>query len=243
MEKSLPSGRKLALAAFGVLSAASASAATLLGPTTIAVDDNTAAVDVTTISTVDLSGMDGLVIAYGITRGNATSGGSWLTMTFNTADTSKFLFTSTTGTSVFGATVRTEDGTGGHTAWQATGSWDPNNTGANFFAATPNAHSVRVTIAGLSSGGFTGIKNVTFEVDHYASSFAAADKTFTGTIDFGSTDVGLNIDLRSYGASGTPQVAFDPDHTATNFTITTVPEPSAALLGGIGALLLLRRRR
>lgn len=227
-----------ALATALLLLSPNARAAVILGPTTYTfASPPTAIVDVTTVTTAQLSGEDQLIISYSVTRGNTTVGDSWVTATFNTADTNKFTFT-TSG--VFAALLRTNtDTTNTHAAFNATtGSWSPNNTAVDFDAATPSEHAVRITVGGLSSSGFTGVKNITYEIDHYASTFGSADRIYTGTIDFGATDVGLNIDLRSNLAGN-----LDPAHSVNNFTITAIPEPSTALLSGLFCLTALARRR
>ena len=124
-----------------------------------------------------------------------------------------------------------------HSFFQATGgTWAPNNSAIDFDALLPAEHAVLITIDGLRTTGFTGVHNVTYEIDHYASSFGLADRTFTGTIDFGGLDVGLDIDLRSHN-----QI-----HNVHNFTVATVPEPSTYALMGlflIGFALVRRKSR
>ena len=56
--------------------------------------------------------------------------------------------------------------------------------------------------------------------------------------DFTTTWAGASVT-----ASGSNPLSFDFDSIANETTITAVPEPRAALLGGLGLLALLRRRR
>jgi hypothetical protein len=65
----------------------------------------------------------------------------------------------------------------------------------------------------------------------------ADDTTYTGGI-FGLNQWVFNYDDGTAGAN------FSGEATGTSFvTFTVVPEPRAALLGGLGILVLLRRRR
>lgn len=216
------------------LASGSASAGVLYGPTDIEVPESIN--DVTSLTTGDLGGNDELIITYSITRGTTDAGDSWLTMVFNRdpAD-NKFTFGS-----VFGVFMKTKTHeTNGYSTPNATGSWGTGgNTGPLFGTGSPAEHAVRVTVSGLSTGGFSGVKNVVVEIDHNASTVVTADRTFTGTFDFGGTDEGLSIDLRSHGGSGV-----DPEHTANNFTITAVPEPGSLALLAVGGLCMFKRRR
>lgn len=66
--------------------------------------------------------------------------------------------------------------------------------------------------------------------------------TFTGIID-GNT---IATDIFTWDASDNMKIVFSADQTGTlidNIQVSTIPEPSAALLGGLGMLCLLRRRR
>lgn len=209
-------------------------AAVIFGSTSYTPGSGNQVTDVTTLNINDLSGNDQLVINYSVTRGNDTLGDSWVTVAFNT-DPSFFAFTSS---GVFGGLLRTRtSSTNPHEAFRtAEGSWDPNNSSVGITVAT--GHAVRITLSGLGTGGFTGKKDIIFEIDHDASTFGSADRTFTGTIDFGDVDLGLKIDLRTL-ATG-----FDPEYSINNFTITAIPEPSIALLaGGVLRMAFARRRR
>jgi len=70
-----------------------------------------------------------------------------------------------------------------------------------------------------------------------------------GTVTFfsGSTDMGsfTHGQLRDFGAIGMTTAGLGPsaETTFSDFSLTQIPEPSTALLGGLGLLALLRRRR
>ena len=66
--------------------------------------------------------------------------------------------------------------------------------------------------------------------------------TAEGDGDIWVSDWGTG-DLKRYNSSGTLQSSFNVGTGITYITYTTIPEPGAALLGGMGLLALLRRRR
>lgn len=71
---------------------------------------------------------------------------------------------------------------------------------------------------------------------------AGSTVTFTGIID-GNT---VATDTFTWDASNDMKIVFagiSDGSTVDNIVISTIPEPSAALLGGLGILGLLRRRR
>jgi len=220
----------LAAAGFAV---GSASAGVIVGPTDIAVT-NQGVSQGADITTAQLGGEDELVIEYSVTRGDLTPGDTWLTVTFNTADT-LFAFTSA---SLFHGLLRTNTGGTPNHGARGPGTWASGDASSvDFDAASPAEHAIRITVDGLSSGGFNGVKNITWEIDHNASSFATADRSYTGAFDFGSDDQ-LEIDFHSFGA-GNPSIT--PFHTVNNFTVSAVPEPGSLALLGLGGLLMLRR--
>ena len=66
--------------------------------------------------------------------------------------------------------------------------------------------------------------------------------TAVGDGDIWVSDFGTG-NLNRYNSSGLLQSSFNVGANATYITYTTIPEPGAALLGGMGLLALLRRRR
>ena len=223
----------MSLAALAALAGSASGAFMIVGPNDVAVDgaggSHSQGADV---ETVDLNGEDALYISYGITREDTSGGGSWLTVSINESTDSQFGFT--TG-GVLGGLVSTEtNSTAAHAMFQASsGSWDGGlDSSVDFDAASPAEHQVLLTITGLSSGGFNGVHNFTFEIDHNASTFGSADRTFTGTLDFGADDI-LDIDFS----------AFQKSHTAADLTVSQVPEPTTTALLGLGGLALILRRR
>lgn len=109
------------------------------------------------------------------------------------------------------------------------GNSDGFQTGGSDFDGTEFANSPTVTgSSDVNSGAYNSgavgyIGSGTFEID--ATGTQTGDTSAIGGAAF----------------SGTPSTAFG-DVTVT-YNYTAIPEPSAALLGGLGALLLLRRRR
>lgn len=108
---------------------------------------------------------------------------------------------------------------------------DPDSSGATFFS---------------QSG--TGAINATFtSTAAVAGSIPTSDvTTFLQSLYTGNTPIQSEVFFRlnqttGLGVSNTRRMTFTKD-TAT-LTLTTVPEPGAALLGGLGMLILLRRRR
>ncbi|MCF7673741.1 MAG: hypothetical protein K9N23_01530 [Akkermansiaceae bacterium] len=80
---------------------------------------------------------------------------------------------------------------------------------------------------------FDSDTSYTLNVTDIATSTPIAS-AWTGSL-VGTTD---DIEAFTFGAWNTEQ-----DVTVANFLITPIPEPAAALLGGLGLLTLLRRRR
>lgn len=72
---------------------------------------------------------------------------------------------------------------------------------------------------------------------------AGTTVTFTGILD-GNT---IATDTFTWDATNDMKIVFSADNvpgtTIDNIVVSTIPEPSAALLGGLGMLALLRRRR
>jgi MYXO-CTERM domain-containing protein len=116
-------------------------------------------------------------------------------------------------------------------------------------ATTVNAgDSLSITFAGGSSligggvgGGGIGTASFVVGATSYDFSFdttVVTPGTFQNyTFNQVITNTG-NLSLKFVTASGRPWL-----DSVSNVTVTAVPEPSAAILGGLGALALLRRRR
>jgi hypothetical protein len=80
-----------------------------------------------------------------------------------------------------------------------------------------------VDFSGLAAGAGANLFNITF--------FTTSAGTFAGTFSFDGTSV----------QSGLSDVSVGDFNIA--LAANAIPEPHAALLGGLGILLLLRRRR
>lgn len=93
----------------------------------------------------------------------------------------------------------------------------------------------RIVVGGaLTAGGLIKVSLI--------NGFNPANYSSFDVADFGSfTDSGYGFDFT--GAPLDPGLTWDTSAFSTTGTIAVVPEQSAALLGGIGALLLLRRRK
>lgn len=103
-----------------------------------------------------------------------------------------------------------------------------------------------------SSGhtGINGVNQIDITLDATNANTALWTMAFklNGTQVVAPSTVSQNATFNgtgSFGAIGF--VGFSADNTAAgqidNFSLSIIPEPSTALLGGIGMLLLLRRRR
>ena len=93
----------------------------------------------------------------------------------------------------------------------------------------------RIVVGGaLTAGGLIKVSLV--------NGFNPANHSSFDVADFGSfTDSGYGFDFT--GAPLDPGLTWDTSAFSTTGTIAVVPEQSVALLGEIGALLLLRRRK
>jgi hypothetical protein len=124
-------------------------------------------------------------------------------------------------TSIYFATVAADDGDGGApdalTTYQPGG---PDNDGTTFATETKSQSS---NVNPLVFSQFIGTDNVTIT----ANGFQNSDTTTMGGASF----------------AGGPATACGTVTVTYTFAPLTIPEPSSALLGAVGALGLLRRRR
>jgi MYXO-CTERM domain-containing protein len=107
--------------------------------------------------------------------------------------------------------------------------------------------TVDLTLADLATGGpaLAFAENTVFTLINYTGSWNSGTFTFDGNAlaDGGTFTAGLNTWIIDYDAT-TGGSNFSGEYLAGSFVnITAVPEPVAALLGGLGLLTLLRRRR
>jgi autotransporter-associated beta strand protein len=109
--------------------------------------------------------------------------------------------------------------------------------------------AVTLTLGDLASSPVAFALGTTFSLINYSGAWNNGLFTFGGDeiadggeftaglnrwqLDYNAADGGLNFDTEYLGGSD----------SFVNITAVVIPEPSAALLGGLGALLLLRRRR
>lgn len=92
----------------------------------------------------------------------------------------------------------------------------------------------------LATTGSTGSQSITLtntDILNGLKSATAGQRIAFGFVNSAGTGGG------AVGTSTAETYAFGMNHTTTNYTLSVVPEPSAALLCGFGALALLRRRR
>lgn len=132
------------------------------------------------------------------------------------------------------------------------------NTYARFginISANPGEFSIRDVTNGTSSASFSGTQSVFWVLNNTGASINYNDPTAVSSalandradLWLGNTKIlnGVNIqtatqsmtDLKFAFTDGSGIIGID------NIVITAIPEPSAALLGGLGLLALLRRRR
>lgn len=120
------------------------------------------------------------------------------------------------------------------------------NAGDVTFGALARANGQMQTFengAGDSFGTATAGAPRTAQFIYAFNSWAAGTTvTFTGIID-GNT---IATDTFTWDATNDMKIVFSADASGTtidNIVVSTIPEPSAALLGGLGMLAMLRRRR
>ena len=86
--------------------------------------------------------------------------------------------------------------------------------------------------AAMAFGGTLSVTNI---------GAALANGDVFNLFDWGTTASGMFSTVSLPGLTG--DLTWDQSKLYTNGTISVVPEPDAALLGGLGVLMLLRRRR
>lgn len=169
------------------------------------------------------------------------------------------------GTSAY---VTSRGGTADARGGEITGtSWD--NMVEDFIAARDGNGDMSIALTGLNAGftyTLTGWHNDSYTINQgfsanlgYAITPSMQLGTLVGVADAGAS-TNLTAGARSDGQFNTSVISFTSDvngnatilltgNSTSNFLalsglqLTAVPEPSAALLGGLGVLALLRRRR
>lgn len=103
---------------------------------------------------------------------------------------------------------------------------------ADFIESLTLSFNQAVTITSFKLGSFTGTDAFTFAGTAIVDSDADGNNVYTF-----STPIAIAANTNFSLGATTGTVSFE------NIVLTVIPEPSAALLGGIGLIALLRRRR
>lgn len=126
-------------------------------------------------------------------------------------------------------------------------SFDLKQNTANYHHVVEFSNNVGFLTTGLTSGENNAVLLLdTFTGDSDLTFWLAKSYTLVDGVDVGFTDESyFRIRKLRPSPAGTSGGSNPTSHTYDNLLITgvAVPEPSAALLGGIGLLALLRRRR
>lgn len=193
---------------------------------------------------------------------NIKDNGSVASVTTNSDRAAGLAFTPTpTVGNVYTLSVTLAAPTGGRTAsspWFAFGFTDALNTGSIPDATFTSWMLWRTDDAGTTSGdinlflglgtgnGFagnpvaaavTGTQTLSIVLDTTATLWSV--EWFQGASSLGTMDYTANPTINNLFIASNAGAGFDLD----SMSLTVVPEPSAALLGGLGMLAMLRRRR
>ena len=135
---------------------------------------------------------------------------------------------------------------------------DPTTTGTDLFfhGANDTDHALvgsRFIDAGSDNGSITLSPpvSVTFNINSGSAldllqSFYGGDHIPDQTwasFRFNLDQLYVNSESNPLGGNGLNRYIIDNDVSTSSFEITAIPEPATALLGGLGFLMLLRRRR
>ncbi len=177
------------------------------------------------------------------------------TSTSTNDDDSAFLAFTPTGGAIYTLSATLTQPSGGSgTGWAAIGFTGGNATTASFFnnSAAPwmlwrpssasAANEVTTflgtgTGGGASEGAFTG--TATFDIVLNTEATAWTAEWFVNGTSVRTETYGTNPTITHIGLGRENGQSSD----FSNFSLTQIPEPSSALLGGLGMLALLRRRR
>jgi MYXO-CTERM domain-containing protein len=200
---------------------------------------------------------------YGTLEFALNMGGSALTrdgVAFTTAGTTPSGATRNFLTSGgVGATINVVGVTqGGNRAWsQATLSGSTDGLFHTIaFANHGSSPGYEITVSGLDAGKsyqlqfLFGDPRTAFPYSNTVTAFDSSSNNATATVSYGSASSGDEFSMLTAVVSGSTSFKFRSFKEASGggpgiagLVVHSVPEPSAALLGGLGLLALLRRRR